>query len=275
VFVLRKRKTREENVKGKEKHIIGNDDMFRLLFGIGREEVRKNVILISFLPVEKFGNTNAERKVFKGRLYSGINFLTENGGYTVIKTPLGGTLAGDCVLFLAKTGIKRIIYAGSCGGVGSSRIGDVFIGTKAFYGGGFSDYYHPGKGIDNILSSGSFFKASPPLVEEILSINAGTPENGDGLKQGSIFTIGSLAAETDDVLEKIGSLGFDGIDMELASVYHAAEILKAEAVGILFSSDLPLEKPFWKRSSSGEKEKLKTAVKRVIKLASLSANMIA
>ena len=255
--------------------MTGDNDMFRLLFGIGREEVLENVILISFLPIEKFGNANAEKNVFKGRLYSGRNFLTGNGGYTVIKTPSGGTLAGDCVLFLAKTGVKRIIYAGSCGGLGPSRIGDIIVCSKAFYGCGFSDYHHPGKGIDNILTSGSFFGASPSIIEKILTINAGMPENGAKLKQGSIFTIGSLAAETDDVLEKIGSRGFDGIDMELAPVYHAAGILKAETAGILFTSDLPLEKPFWKRSNFGEKEKLKTAVTRVIELASLAADMIA
>jgi len=263
-------------VKAAEKHkyVTGDDGMFRLLFGLGREDVRENVILISFLPVEKFGDANAKENVFKGRLYSGINFLTKNGGYTVIKTPIGGTLAADCVLFLSKTRVKRIIYAGSCGGTGPSGIGDIIIGSKAFCGGAFSDYYHPGKGIDNILTSGHLFEASPRLIEKILSINDGMPEGSSELKEGSIFTIGSLSAETDDVLKKIVARGFDGIDMELAPVYHAAGILKAEAAGILFTSDLPLEKPFWKRPGPGENEKLKTAVARVIKLASLAADMI-
>ncbi len=246
-----------------------NSGILNVLFGCEKEDICETVIITPFLPVEKFVGTADRQKVFRGRLYSGI----KAPGYTVIKCPMGASLAGDSVLFLGTTKAERIIYAGSCGGLGSAQTGDIVICDKAFSGGGFSDYYLPGKGIEKILGTNDMFPASSELVEEIWRRSHGFKSPEKVFKKGDIFTIASLFAETPEDMRKIEAHGFYGIDMELSAVYHAADVAGMKAAGILFVSDLPLEKPFWETSSSGEKEKLKASAETVIKLSLLAAGV--
>ena len=248
-----------------------HDNIFKVLFGCEQDDIGETVIITPFLPPSKFISGSHEKTVFKGRLYSGVNVDSGGGCYTIIKCPMAASLAGDCVLFLGRTKAKHIIYAGSCGGLRTARIGDIIVCEKAFSGGGFSDYYPPGKGIEKILESNDLFQASSGFVEDLWKMAMNFSPGAEMFKKGSIFTIASLAAETRDVLEKIGNREFDGIDMELAAVYHAAEVLGIKAAGILFVGDRPIERPFWEKPSPEGKEKLKTAIEMVIKLSSLAA----
>lgn len=244
-----------------------NNGVFSFIFGLGKEDVREKVILTSFIPADKFVLPGSEKKVFKGRIYSGVN--TEN--YTVIKVPMGQALAGDSVLFLGNTKVKELVYAGSAGGLGRSRVGDILICKNAFAGGGFSDNYPPLRGMDNILEDGKIFNSSGALLEKIRLSAEKDPGMKDIFKEGSIFTVSSLFAETPENLEKIERRAFDGIDMELSAVYHAAVVAGIEAAGILFVSDLPRKKPFWEKPLPGEMEKIRMSSEKVIELAMLTA----
>jgi nucleoside phosphorylase len=248
-----------------------SNGIFRVLFGLSGEEIHENVIMTPFLSPEKFVSGPYEKRSFKGRLYSGINASHKKKGYTVLRVPMGSSFAGDCVLFLGMTKAKRVIYTGSCGALGPADIGDIYLCEKAFSGAGFSEYYLPGGGIDKILASGEVFTASPALVEDIMAASRGRGGTRDTMRRGSIFTIHSLAAETAEVVRKIEARGFDGIDMELASVYHAAVISGIEAAGILFAGDLPGKRPFWEKLGDPEKKKLDKAVRRTIEIAVASA----
>jgi purine-nucleoside phosphorylase len=243
--------------------------MFDLLFGCSQEEISEKVIMTPFLNAEKFVGSGVKKKIFSGRLYSGINMGSGKDCYTVVKCPMGSGLAGDAVMFLGETRARKIVYVGSCGGFHDSSLGDILLCEKAFSGGSFFDYYPPGKGIAEILSSEKFFSASDSLRSELSLRAEGLGEGPRLTEKGSVFTTASLFAETPENLKLVEKRGFYGIDMELAAVYHASIVSGIEAAGILFVSDLPLRKSFWNVFSSEEKKNIKAAARKAVKIATL------
>jgi purine-nucleoside phosphorylase len=235
-----------------------NNGLFKFLFGCSPEDIADRVILTPFMPLDKFAAQGKAGRGFKGRFYSGMNVTAGGMSYTVLKCGIGAHMAADCVFFLGQTSVQNIVYAGSCGGLKDTSIGDVILCEKAFDGTGCSRYHGKDTDIEQIINGSSFFEPSGPLLESLSVV--------PGLKRGKIFTIASLAAESAENMEVLSSRGFRGVDMEIAAVYGASAKAGIGVSGLLFVSDLPHGSPFWKRPGPEDRKKYNEASRRVIRI---------
>jgi nucleoside phosphorylase len=233
-------------------------DHFDFLFGCGQKDITENVVLTPFIPLNRFVSGNEQKISFNGRLYSGLILSAKTGVFTVIKCGLGASVAADCLAFLDDTRARNVIYAGSCAGVNDACIGDVILCDEASDGTGYFNYAGKRTDIDKILKDAVPFRAAPGMVECL-------SKNPD-IKKGSVFTIGSLVAETAENIEQIRDKGFKGIDMEIAAVYNAAETAGIAAAGLLFVSDIPSRRPFWETLEGDDREQYRKGMNRVVKL---------
>lgn len=234
--------------------------LFEFTFGCTPDLIKENVILTPFIPLDKFLAGSEKKETFKGKIYSGANATRGGKSYSIINCGVGEGLAGDCVILLGEAGVKRILFTGSCGGIGKISVNDLLICEGALSGEGFSRYYTEDFSVQDVLKS-----------EELALPHDGlTTELADSLereiKKGKVFTTGSLVAETGEFIKAIEEEGFLGIEMELSAVYTAAKKTGISACSLLYVSDLPLEEPMWKESTEEEKEKRRKCLEKVVSL---------
>lgn len=216
-----------------------NSDMFRTLFGCEPEKIQKNVILTPFIPLKKFTASGSIQGSFRGRFYHGINVSDLKGSYSVINCGIGSQVAGDCAVLLGTTPARNILFAGSCAGLGDLELGDIILCEEASDGTGYSLYAGEKTDMHDVVKKGISFRACRKILRYF--------SNKPGICKGKVFTIGSLLAETSENIEIINSNGFTAIDMEVAAVYNGAGISGIETAGLLFVSDVPYCKPFWRK----------------------------
>ncbi len=193
-----------------------------------------------FFPLKYFSDGPAAA-YFKGKLYSGFNLGEGKKKVTVTYCGIGDKLLGDAVLLLGGAAVKKIMFIGTCGGFKTSDIGDIVVAKSAFNGEGFSRYLEQGFSMQKFIEGKNPTIPVDTMNDEVmkyLSERVGKEK----IKEGKIFTIGSLMAETYENLRDIEENGFIGIEMELSAVYAAANQIKAAATGLLLVSDKPLEK---------------------------------
>jgi purine-nucleoside phosphorylase len=242
---------------------MNREKFFKFCYGCSPSDFSKTAIVTPFLPIDRFEGHGEIVKNFKGQLYSGSVILKNDERVTVIRCRMGDRLTGDAILLLKETAVQKIIFAGSCGGLRDSQIGDTILCESAFDGEGFSRYCAEDFTIDRVLNSGRFVSADSGYVEALRDFFSGR-EKENLPKAGDIFTIGSLVSEKKETLLKIEEKGFIGIDLELSAVYSAAQAIGRKAVGLLFVSDLPLKKPLGEELTSQEKTHLKEGIEKVI-----------
>lgn len=234
--------------------------LFEFTFGCRAEVIEENVILTPFIPLRKFLTGDEKADTFKGKIYSGVNATKDGRKYSIINCGIGEGLAGDAVILLGQTKVKRILFTGSCGGVGKVSINDLLICEGALSGEGFSRYYREDFKLKDVLKDESLV-----LADEVLTTRLTESLNKEKkAKRGKVFTTGSLVAETSEFLEEIEKEGFLGIDMELSAVYTAAKKVGIPVCSLLYVSDLPLEEPMWKENTQEEIEKKKKCLEKVI-----------
>ena len=220
------------------------EELFKYCYGCTSQYLPNKAILTPFLSLKKFAESCDIVQTFKGRLYSGIIASKNNINFAVIRCGMGAQIAGDAAALLGNTPVEDLLFVGSCGGLGSSKIGDLLICEKAFDGGSFSSSFNNNSSFADIISSGELIPADPNYTKDL--------EEYSSLRKGNIFTVASLYSELSDDIQKIEDEGFCGVDMELASIYSAARKMNIRPAALLFVSDLPLTKPLWEVDSSKE-----------------------
>ena len=158
--------------------------------------------------------------------------------------------------------MKRILFTGSCGGVGNISVNDLLVCEGALSGEGFSRYYAEDFTVEDVLKRGEVTLPHEELTGELSSFLEGEKE----LKKGKVFTTGSLVAESGEFIKAIEKEGFLGIEMELSAVYTAARKAGISTCSLLYISDLPLEEPMWKESTEEEKEKRRKCLEKIVSL---------
>jgi len=245
---------------------MNKEKLFEYCFGCQPGNFPGTVIITPFLPVGNFTEHCRSGRSFKGRLYSGQMALKNGQEFAVVHCGMGSASAGDAILLLDITPVRKIFFAGSCGGLKDCRIGDIILCESAFDGEGFTRYHTERFDIKTVFDSGVFVPAGAGYIEKLRGFLPGQVREGISLRTGDIFTIGSLMAERQENVFGIAEKGFKGIDMELSAVYHAACATKREAAALLFVSDLPLEKPLWEERTQQERNGHNTGMKEVIRL---------
>ena len=243
-----------------------NRELFEYSFGCSPGYLNETVIITPIFPVKKFAEYCKTITTFKGRLYSGITASKNGQEFSIICCSMGAHFAGDAILLFKETPVQRIIFMGSCGGLSDCKIGDLLVCEKAVNGEGFTRYHMQTSDIKNILDSGEVIPSDPGYTEDIKAFLSNYIKNEINLKSGNIFTIGSILAENHENLLTIEKEGFKGIDMELSAVYHAAGVIGRKITALTFVSDLPLEKPLWKKMTSQQKNDYNKGISQLVRL---------
>jgi purine-nucleoside phosphorylase len=238
---------------------------FKFCYGVEPENLAADVIVTPFIPLDRFKRHCRVKSEFKGKIYSGFNAERQGKKVTVVHSGLGDRLTGDAVLLLGLLPVKNIIFAGACGGLGDLKIGDLVVAESAFNGEGFSRYFDKASNIEKIFDNGIPIKSDLEFTEGLYSFTRnGSKKRAVG--KGSVFTIGSLVAETKENISCIQKMSFLGVEMELSAFYRAAEVIEAKAAGLLVVSDLPLGRHLGEEFGRGEREVMKSGVEDVIRL---------
>jgi purine-nucleoside phosphorylase len=233
---------------------MNKEKLFKFCFGCAPSAFTETAVVTPVFPLTLFKKFGEVVKEFKGRVYSGVILSKDGKNITVIYCGVGDRLMGDAILLLKKTPVKKIFFLGSCGGLKNSSIGDVVLCEKAFNGEGFSKYWAENFKMNAVFDSGELIPADSRYVQRIKKFISKKIENKAIIKEGKIFTIGSLLAEERGNLIALEEKGFIGIDLELSAVYSAARIINRKAMGLLVVSDLPLKKPLGESLTYQEKE---------------------
>lgn len=219
---------------------MNKEKMFEYCFDANPGDFSENIIVTAFLSLKQFGRHCEIVKTFKGKLFSGVVAKKNDKCFTIIRSGIGKSLIRDAVMLLGVTPAKRVVFLGAAGGLNNTIIGDIVLC------------------VDNRADK-AYLKSAETFLKKHI-------KDEKVFKKGNIFTVNSLMDETEENLHKIKKKGFIGIDMELSAFYGAADEIKRKAVGIVFVSDLPLEKPMYERLTEEEHKRYKNIVEESIYL---------
>ncbi len=224
---------------------------FQSLFGIPRESVRKNCLLLPFLPpktLEVFGIKTLNR----GTVFSSAN--TDN--ITVIKTGIGAGFVGDAVLYLQGTACQNIFFLGSCGLINKEKglkIGDLILPGAAYGFESFSDI------VDNRIQVPVAAHPDEGLYSRFLQASGATAHACPVVSFASLH-------EEEKHMGLFRELNADVIEMECAALFLAARKAGKKALALLFISDILEETRFFEELSSANKKSLSAGAEQAAKM---------
>lgn len=239
---------------------------FEHCFGLSPSLLPETVIITPVFPIKRFAESCQEVKTFRGRIYRGIKAVKNGKEFAVIYSGIGSALAGDAVLALENASVGRIIFAGLCGGLSSCGIGDIIVGEGAFNGEGFTRYHGERFNMAEIFANGEVVGANSGYTAVLKEFFNRHLDDKNILKSGNLFTIGSLIAEERKNVIDIEKKGYIGIEMELSSVYSAANKTRQKASAVMLVSDLPLKKPIGESLSAEERKRYNSGFDKIISL---------
>lgn len=216
-------------------------DKFTTLFGIEREKIRKNVLLLPFLPpktLDIFGL----KTLSNGRPFAAAS----THSLTIIRTNIGANFVGDALMYLKDTPAENIFFLGSCGLFNKKLVPDIarlLTPTTAYGLESFSDI------ITNHLSTPPAIHSDSELLRDFIE------KTRLDLLSVTCVSFGSLYFE-DTHSHIFHDLNADVIEMECAALFHAAKATGKRAIALLYVSDILGEKPFYNELSPAHKKSL-------------------
>ncbi len=240
--------------------------IFGYYFGCAPQVFSGAVILTPFIPAERFKKYCDVLETFRGALYAGIIAERDGVRFAVVRCGIGDRLLGEAALLLGRTRVDGLLFAGSCGGLKGCSIGDLIVCEGAFNGEGFTRYHSESFDIGRVMDSGEVISADIGYTERLKKVLSDRPGKA-GFGTGRVFTIGSIMAEErkEDILA-VSKKGFRAVEMELSAFFRAARVTGTKAAGLVFVSDLPLEKPFWEGLSSADREKYDKGIEDLVRI---------
>lgn len=225
---------------------------FEALFGFKSSEIKKNCILMPFIPKGTLKNLGMDQ-LKKGCLYASLN----SQNFTIIHTGMGAPLVGDAVLHLKSTPCQNIILFGGCGAVSSEQglsIGSLVFPEKSLSYECFSDLL-----LENILPP----KISSPdkkFSEDFLKFAAPS-----GLQTVTCATMGSLKLE-EERQDWLLKQSVHVVDMECSAFFSAATFSHLSALTLFFVTDILKSKPFYIKHSENEQKELLLSIEKALNL---------
>lgn len=236
-----------------------------VVFGCAPEDVAEDVVLSPFIPLGAFrrylddGDGVALAPDF---FYRGFTAHFRSRPVTIIATGVGPSRVGDCVGFLSLTPARRVVFVGAVGGLAADhRIGDFFVPTEAADGEGFTRYVDSDFG--NLVRTATRY----PCAAADGGIRHFLEMQGCAVHAGRVFTIGSIAFETEANLRAVAAAGYDAVEMELSAFYASARHYGLAAEALTYVSDLPLRRDLWSERTVAETEALRRAYRAAPRLA--------
>ena len=236
----------------------------RVVLGCRPGDVAEDVVVSPFLPLRVFQRhlETIGHNLNPPFFYKGVSGTFAGRPVTVIVTGVGPSRVGDCLGFLSLTPARRVLFAGALGGLRPEHsIGDLFLPLSAADGEGYTRYVS--RPFAEVAESARPTPCSGGLEAALAAF---LRARGHTLREGRVFTVGSIAFESRENLQTLVRLGYDGLEMELSAFYAAADHHGFEAAAVTYISDLPVRSSLWQAKSAGEEEALRTAYRAVPRL---------
>lgn len=207
-------------------------------FGCNPEDLSSKVLISPILRLSKVKELFASVQLEFSQSYgwSGFTGIYQGQRISVINSGQGPTRVGDLVLALGILGVEEILFIGSVGVLDENYdIGDIFLADHSIDGEGFSRYWSELADIDNISLS---MKASNNMLvcaEQLLK------SSSSKYLKSTVFSIGSLFAETRALLDQLKGQGVSAIDQEISAVYTASTYSGIKALALCYVFDKPFD----------------------------------
>lgn len=236
-----------------------------VVFGCRPEEVAADVVLTPFVPLTAFRRhvEPGVRELSPPFFYKGFTAAFMGRRVTVLSTGVGPSRVGDCLGFLSLTPARRVLFAGAVGGLADDlAIGEFFLAAEAADGEGFTRYVdHPfrevARSARRVPRPGGFGDG----------LGAYLASRGFRAREGRVFTVGSIAAESRENLLELRRQGYEALEMELSAFYAGSSGYGLSAAALTYVSDLPLRSSLWEEKGPGEQEALRRAYRALPLLA--------
>jgi len=218
---------------------------FKSLFGIEKEDIQHNCLLLPFLPPGVLDNLGI-KKLSRGFVFSAGNV----NNLTVINTGMGAGLTGDACLYLEKSKCANIIFFGSCGLVNphpTLGVGSLILPSCAYAYESFSDI------LNNRLQSPFAARPDQTLIDRFCTSTSITPHRSNCISFASLH-------EEEKFIPLFNSLNAEIIEMECAALFLAAAKINIKAMALLYISDILQEKRFYEEASSTDKKNLTESI---------------
>jgi len=226
--------------------------------GCAPEDIAPNVIITPFMPLKAFRRhfeKDSVKELSPPFFFDGLTGVYGGERITVIRTGIGPSRVGDCISILSMTPAQNVLFIGAVGALGAGhQIGDIFLPTEAADGEGYTRYLF--NSFNAVVESAPIVACGGCLEADLAKFVKG---RGLTVGQGRIFTIGSIAFESQENLQVLKDSGFDAIEMELSAFFAAAAYHQLAFAALTYVSDLPLLSSLWDKKSVEEKERLKDA----------------
>ncbi len=252
--------------RGRNPPELGDPDrVVAEVFGCRPDQVARAVVVSPFVPLAAFRrHVDAVTAELAPRFfYRGFTGAVRGRPVTVIHTGVGPSRVGDCLGFLSLTPARRVVFAGAVGGLGlDHRIGDWFVPTAVADGEGYARYVR--EPFPDLVAAAPRLDGLPGrsgLEGRFLAAR------GLAVRDGPLFTIGSIAFESRGNLLALRAAGYRAVEMELSALYAAAGHHGLDVAALTYVSDLPLESSLWQPRCEDETAALKAAYRALPELA--------
>jgi purine-nucleoside phosphorylase len=231
--------------------------------GCTPEQIAARVIVTPFVPLKAFRKAlegEVTRELAPAFFFKGFCANHRGRAVTVINTGVGPSRVGDVLSILSLTGAKEVLFAGAVGGLAVDghnsgwEIGDWFLPTEAADAEGYTRY---------VLEPFADIVEKAPLIGCDGGLENALEEflRGEGIapRTGRVFTIGSIAFESEENLRHLADTGFDALEMELSAFFAAARHHQLRAAALTYISDFPLGSSLWREKTKEENTRLRDA----------------
>jgi len=196
--------------------------------------ITKHAVVTPFLPLRVFEQyVKFEKSVVEAGYCAG--FARD---LTVICSGVGAHNVFGVLEALKGTRCAGVMFIGSCGGLGRTRIGDILIAEVCDPSGlrGFREKFE------------AFLKKGGVVFET-----------------SKIYSVESVKDETQALIDNLEKGGFGGVDLETGVFTRVAASNGLNACAALYATDRPLKRPFTEKFTKEEREKIVLARDTVVR----------
>lgn len=177
-----------------------------------------------------------------------------------IRVGVGACNTIDAILALAGTSCKKVIFIGAVGSLSKDAdIGDIIVPSKSVCGVGADLYLTTGSFLKNSVIGKSYASDSESSAKLTRLAQRLSTEDGVQVVDKKVCSIDSIIGEYPQIPE-MKKIGCDAVEMETATLFHAAKVVNIKATALLYVTDCTLEGQslYYGRTEESEKRKLKT-----------------
>ncbi len=209
---------------------------FKYAFGMEVSGMPKSIIITPFFQKGFFTDLADSIKIFQGSIFQTI--LLKRGSVTIALLRLGKAtyLAGDAVIGLKATSLKRLFFLNSCCSLEGGDIGDIVVPKGVFAGEEFSGFHLSKESRKDLIESARYIRPDRSFEKEVFSFFEDRSASGQMIR-GDNFTTGSVTAEDADMISLLRAKKVVSIDMELSKILTAAEASGVRAASVMVVSD--------------------------------------